>query len=401
MKIAIVPPGTLPLPAVKGGAVESLVDLFEMHNNNNNNELTIFSIYDPEIKNIGSSNYVYFKIPIYIKLLDKIIFKIAKNVVHLNKPTSYRYLAQRLYFINKVSNYLYRNDFDRVVLENHETLLLALKRHRNYKKYKGKYYYHMHNTFNNFYGCKNILLNSAAIIGVSNYILSTLPDDIKKRVPLVKLENRVDENKFNGQISSEEKDNYRKRFDLKNKKVILFSGRFNKEKGIDKLLNAWKKANPKNSDLLLVGSAFFKSGAHSAFQESIEKIAKSMKNVKFTGFIDYKEMPKLYALADIVVLPSVWNDPAPLTVIETLTSHKPLITTNSGGISEYAKGNAIILERDTKLVDNLAGYLQKIDKQSISTTSINKTWLSKDYYDKFISILNCNGASLKNIEKKI
>ena len=44
-----------------------------------------------------------------------------------------------------------------------------------------------------------------------------------------------------------------------------------------------------------------------------------------------------------------------MAVIESLVSGKPLITTRSGGIPEYADNqSAIILERNDRLVDQLA-----------------------------------------------
>lgn len=66
-------------------------------------------------------------------------------------------------------------------------------------------------------------------------------------------------------------------------------------------------------------------------------------------------------MSDICVLPSIWDDPAPLAVIESLVSGKPLITTRSGGIPEYAdEQSAIILERSDQLVDQLANAMTKI-----------------------------------------
>ena len=47
----------------------------------------------------------------------------------------------------------------------------------------------------------------------------------------------------------------------------------------------------------------------------MRELALSMKDkIIFTGFIEYNMIPELYALADIVVIPSIWDDPAPLTV---------------------------------------------------------------------------------------
>ena len=81
--------------------------------------------------------------------------------------------------------------------------------------------------------------------------------------------------------------------------------------------------------------------------------------VIFTGFVNYDEIYRMYAVADIAVLPSIWDDPAPLTIIEALVSGLPIITTRSGGIPEYATdGSAIILERDNNLVNNIVKNIE-------------------------------------------
>jgi glycosyltransferase involved in cell wall biosynthesis len=88
---------------------------------------------------------------------------------------------------------------------------------------------------------------------------------------------------------------------------------------------------------------------------------KAGERIIFTGFVNYKDMPALYAMADVCVLPSIWDDPAPLAVIEAMTSGRPLITTRSGGIPEYADKNcAVILERDANLVTNLATAMREL-----------------------------------------
>ena len=72
-------------------------------------------------------------------------------------------------------------------------------------------------------------------------------------------------------------------------------------------------------------------------------------------------MPAIYAMSDICCLPSIWNDPAPLAVIEALASGKPLITTKSGGIPEYADDQAaVILEKDENLVSNLSSAIKNL-----------------------------------------
>ena len=67
--IAIITSGYLPLPPVKGGAVENLVQLLADENEQKNKlDLTIFSIYDKNAKdesvNYKNTHYVFIKIPV-------------------------------------------------------------------------------------------------------------------------------------------------------------------------------------------------------------------------------------------------------------------------------------------------------------------------------------------------
>ena len=46
-------------------------------------------------------------------------------------------------------------------------------------------------------------------------------------------------------------------------------------------------------------------------------------------------------------MPSLWQEPAGLTVIESLASASALITTHNGGIPEIATGRALVLKQMT------------------------------------------------------
>jgi glycosyltransferase involved in cell wall biosynthesis len=112
--------------------------------------------------------------------------------------------------------------------------------------------------------------------------------------------------------------------------LFTFTGRLNPEKGVKELLLAYKKAQPEKSKLIIAGSYFFGSNMKSEYEIELAEIAKVIGNdIIFTGNVDYCDMPLLYHISDVIVLPSIWNDPAPLTIIESITCGKPLITTNS------------------------------------------------------------------------
>ena len=107
-------------------------------------------------------------------------------------------------------------------------------------------------------------------------------------------------------------------------------------------------------------------------------------------------MPILYHISDIIVLPSIWNDPAPLTIIESITCGKPLITTYSGGIPEYANDkNSLIYRIDDELVSNIAQgikYLAENEdvRKQLELNAINesKNWTKKSYYDDFLKCMD-------------
>ena len=57
--------------------------------------------------------------------------------------------------------------------------------------------------------------------------------------------------------------------------------------------------------------------------ELVKNISENIKqNIFFTGYIDYSDMPNYYAIADIVVIPSIWEEPCSLTLFEAMASSK-------------------------------------------------------------------------------
>ena len=56
----------------------------------------------------------------------------------------------------------------------------------------------------------------------------------------------------------------------------------------------------------------------------------------FAGYIPHNDLNKIYCSVDVVVVPSICNEAAPLTVVESQQCGKFVIAANRGGISEYA-----------------------------------------------------------------
>lgn len=403
-KIAIITTGYFPIPAVLGGAVENLVEnLIRQNETGGALEFSVFSCYHPLAAEKSSSyhktQFEFVKIPGLIQLCDKIIYFFAKRVLNKDKNFSYRYILQRLYYIRQVARKLRDNDYNKILIENQVTLLMALKLYGNMKKYQGRYYFHLHNVVSNDFGCGEILANCRKVIGVSDYVNGTLRAHLAGRDhnSYAVLRNRISREHFAIQLDPQERESLRGSYGVARADVlILFAGRFCPEKGVMELLEAFSRLNIPNAKLLIAGSYYFGSDAKSSFEENAKAFVDSMKDqVRFTGYVDYEKMPQLYAIADIVALPSVCDDSAPLTIIEALTSGKALITTASGGIPEYADPeSSIILTRGDDLVDQLEAALRHLvtsaDTRLTMAQAVHektKNWTTEVFYRDFCELI--------------
>jgi glycosyltransferase involved in cell wall biosynthesis len=376
-KIAIITSGYLPVPNVLGGAVEAL-DMMLVNKNEEENlfDFTVFSSYTPEAQQAASTfhhtEFEFIKTLPLTKFIDQSIFWVAKNILRKTHLMSYRFIAQRLAYIHSVSQRIHNDNFDAIIIENHASLFMILKRFGNAKKYQGKVYYHLHNEVKNTYGCTNEILMSKKVLGVSRFIVDTLDSKLRslgtqglQNSQKSVWRNCVDTSLFNPANLEVQQSGKTLRIKLgipEENIVFLFSGRLTPEKGAIQLLKAFSAAKIPNATLVIVGSFFFNSDIASPFEKELHTLAREGGDrIKFTGFIKYDEMPVVYSMADICCLPSIWDDPAPLAVIESLASSKALITTKSGGIPEYASNrSAYILERDEYLTANITSAMQEL-----------------------------------------
>lgn len=153
----------------------------------------------------------------------------------------------------------------------------------------------------------------------------------------------------------EEKERIRKEMKIDGKKVIIFVGQLIKRKGVDNLIHAVNKLNKTIPDIILfiVGNGPLRSEL-----QEICKISKNH-NVYFTGWIDEKEKVKYYSIADIFVLPTlfdVWG----LVINEAMCCGLPVITTTTAGCSYdmiFNGENGFIVKPDD--VNELAEAIKK------------------------------------------
>lgn len=113
------------------------------------------------------------------------------------------------------------------------------------------------------------------------------------------------------------------------KGYILYFGRISRDKGIHILLEALYQGRI-GTPVLIVGESTDKT-----LEELKEYVANhKLKNVEFAGFKRGKELEEIIKGAIFTVVPSLWLDNSPMSVMESMAFGKPVIGSDLGGISE-------------------------------------------------------------------
>lgn len=392
MNILIISPGILPVPAVDGGAVENLIEIFlEENEKYNKNNIVVYSCKNDKAEKKANDNFKKTKFR-FIKTYG-IKYKILKNIRWIINKLPGVYIGNE--YINEIIKDIKERGegekYDVILVENSPMHIIPLS-----KLFKDNLYLHMHNDFIKPKSKKSraILKKCKKVIAVSDYIAH--------KIRSVADYNNV-ETVING-IKTEAFDKtYDNREELKNKYnirqndfVFMYTGRVTRDKGVLELLNAFKDMTEKYDDikLLVVGSSFFNNGKKNKYIKSLEKIADSIKDkVVFTGYIKHDELYKIYSIADVQVVPSKFEDPCPLSVIEGVVSGKPLIVSNCGGIPKLVnKNNAEFVENNAEFVKNLQKammYMYNNEERMRNMSEYSKEQIGrfslKTYYDNLLS----------------
>jgi len=139
--------------------------------------------------------------------------------------------------------------------------------------------------------------------------------------------------------------------EVKDKTKILYTGSWNKPKGVFVFLKAIKFLEQNRSDfeVLIAGSPYlYDTGKVLKWQIEAEcKVKQSVSNLKSAKIVqglNYGNMPKLYQSSDVFVCPSIWNEPFGLCLIEAMACGTPVIASEIGGIPE------IVINKKTGLL---------------------------------------------------
>lgn len=387
MKIAIITPGVLPVPPLKGGAVEILIDYIIQYNEDKlTNSIDVYGIFDPTLKDYNfegytKTNFIFLNYSFFQRFKRK-IFELSHRRFYYNSFLDY--------FGYVACKNITERKYDVIVVENRQGFVVPLS-----ERIKSKIILHLHNdTF-----CPEakdalaIAKRCDAIFTVSNYI--------KKKVELVKyakgyvVYNGIDLENFQGSIN---RSLSRESFGLCNDDfVVVYTGRIEKIKGIKELLEAFLLLSPnKDIKLLVVGGNLDENANDDGFMDEVHRLALSIgKQVVFAGFQMYSNIPEILRLCDIAVIPSICEDALTMVSLEDMAVGLPLIVTRSGGIPEAVDEEcAIIVDKEfnlpLKLKDSILQLYNDKDlriRMSLHAKERAKLFSKDKYAQSFFSAL--------------
>lgn len=176
-----------------------------------------------------------------------------------------------------------------------------------------------------------------------------LPND-----KLVMVPNGVNSHVYDG-LEKQDLTAFRSKYALPDEKIVLYVGRLVYEKGIHILINTVPKVLEKvNAKFVIVGTGYMK--------EQLFNIVKSMgleHKVLFTGFEEESNVLKLQKLADVSVVPSMF-EPFGIVALEAMAAKSPVVVSDTGGLSEIVDHETSGVKAYSNNTDSLAWGITKI-----------------------------------------
>lgn len=346
-KICVIMGGVMPVPAVCGGAIETLVTtIAKKYSRKDGFQLTICSVYHPEAVKIAKQ---YPDVRFFWTHTRKMKYMFLHAIflgVRIITGKSIRPL-QRHY--NEISKLFQKEKFDLIIAEGGDTQAIA-EIAKGYRRDQFANHIHIH-----YLPPKNIVENYGHVIGVSEFVMKEYLKVCKIPVKAHVLKNAIDVERFSTNVTETQKRKIRKKLGLSEEDfVILYVGRIMEIKGILELIQAVTSLKDEHMKLLIMGSANSGKWSFSTYERRVKKLSKQNKDrILFTGYVDNSEVYQYASVADIQCVPTLVEEAAGLVLLEAMAEGLPLIVTKSGGVMEYVDNNTALFIEQENIVDNL------------------------------------------------
>lgn len=169
---------------------------------------------------------------------------------------------------------------------------------------------------------------------------------------------------------------------------VLYFGRLSEEKGVEQILAEAKR----NTDIphVIAGTG----PAEEALRKQAS--AQALTNVEFVGFQSGQALEDLIANSRMTVVPSIWYENCPMSVLESFAYGKPVVGSRIGGIPELIREG---VDGATFAVGNAGEFAQAVRKfwddpdlavkaGKAGKDKIEQRFNKDAHYDQLIAIYN-------------
>ena len=115
---------------------------------------------------------------------------------------------------------------------------------------------------------------------------------------------------------------------------FLFLGRLSPEKGLWQLLQGWRLLKAGAAKLVIAGEGPDRTRLENVCREQ------GLKNVEFRGYVPARDQDTLWQGARALIVPSIWEEPFGLVVLEAWAHGRPALVSNRGGLPEIVTDSA-------------------------------------------------------------
>lgn len=170
----------------------------------------------------------------------------------------------------------------------------------------------------------------------------------------------------------------RRQLSLGDRKVMLFVGRIERLKGVDKIVEALPHLADIQPELVIVGE----DGNRPGEVEVLKKLAQELKvtqSVHFRGLVPHEQLPTYYSAADVFVFPSYYESFG-LVPLESLACGTPVVATAVGDLPNIIReGETGYILRDNnpqQIADRLRSILCENSSRIASAAAIRESVVS-------------------------
>lgn len=300
--------------------------------------------------------------PDFIFLADAYFLKpyLVEAFSKLNRPILLRFYAHDAYCLrsygvkfrdNKVcENFLFKDSF-----KCYRCGLRNLKEHKIIF-----FYYKKAKAYNPFYikKFKSMLEHSWRIIVYNPDIKRNIPPPYRSRVEVIPA--GIEAERF----SLED-------FSLKDKKIIGFPSRADDYvKGFSLVYQSFSSLWRRRRD--------FKLKVFLDIEERDDFIISQKR-------LNYEEMPSFYKSCSAIIVPSLWEEPFGIVVLESIASKRPVFVSNRGNLPFLVKDEDFIFQPKVKvLADKMVKFFQEPDYFYLKTISLREKILEEYSWENII-----------------